>query len=144
MIKKYTSLVLVAMLVVHLAGFYVYFAVRLGDIRMTMREKLADLPEDQLDVVRIPVQQFKSGWIEEREMQWQGNMYDIARVERQEDTMIVYCVHDEDEDNLLNFIGAIIDMGQQDTRPAPMSVVQFFTLKYVVTDFLARNVHLAF
>jgi hypothetical protein len=132
MVKKYTSLLLIGMLVIHLAGFYVYFIVRLGDLRMDMREKLAELPADQLETVRIPLHQFKTSWIEDKEMKWQGKMFDIARVERQDDIVIVYCIHDKDEDGLLSFIGAVIDMSQQDTQSAPSSITQFFSLKCIL------------
>jgi hypothetical protein len=133
MVKKYTSLLLVGVLVIHLAGFYVYFMVRLGDLRMKMREKLAELPADQLEAVRIPLHLFKTSWIEDKEIKWQGKMFDVARVERQDNIVIVYCIHDKDEDNLLSFIGAVIDMSQQDTQSTPSSVTQFFSLKYILT-----------
>lgn len=132
MVKKYTSLLLVCVLVIHLAGFYVYFIVRLGDLRMNMREKLAELPADQLEAVRIPLHQFKTSWIEDKEMKWQGKMFDIARVERHDNFIMVYCLHDKDEDGLLSFIGAVIDMSQQDRQSTPSSVTQFFSLKYIL------------
>jgi len=132
MIRKYTSLLLVALLLVHLAGFYVYFVVRLGDLRMSMREKIALLPAEQLEIVRVPASSFRMHWLEERELKWQGKMYDIARVEKAGNEILVYAVHDKDEDGLLNFISAVVDMARQDTRPTPASVVQFFSLKFVI------------
>lgn len=135
MVKKFTSLLLVGVLLLHLAGFYVYFIVRLGDLRMNMREKLTELPEEQLEAVRIPVHEFKASWIKEKEMKWQGKMFDIARVEHQDDFVMVYCLHDKDEDGLLNFIGAVINMSRQDTRSAPPAVIQFFSLKYILAPF---------
>ncbi len=136
MVKKYISLVLIGLLVIHLAGFYVYFMVRLGDLRMNMREKLETLPTDQLTTVQIPAHQFKAAWLEGREMKWKGNMYDIARVEQKKDFVIVLCLQDKDEDSLLGFISAVIDMSAQDTRSAPVSVTQFFTLKFIVSPAL--------
>jgi hypothetical protein len=69
-------------------------------------------------------------------MKWEGKMYDIARVERAGDTVLIYAVHDKDEDGLLNFIGAVVDMARQDTRPTPASVIQFFSLKFVIDQTL--------
>ena len=59
MAKKFFALLLVALLLVHLAGFYVYFVVRLGDLRMAMCEKLADLPVEQLEIISIPAAEFR-------------------------------------------------------------------------------------
>lgn len=137
MIRKYTAILLVALLLAHLAGFYVYFVVRLGEIRMDMREKIALLPVDQLDIVRVPVASWRSHWMAEREMEWQGKMYDIGRVEAAGDEIIVYGLHDEDEDGLLNFIGAVVETARQDTQPTPAPVVQFFILKFVISQTIA-------
>ncbi len=131
MLKKYTALLLLCMCLTHLAGFYVYFAARLGSIRMAMREKLAELPDDQLDVVTIPAAEFQAAWLEEREMKWQGNMFDIARIENRGSVLDVYCLRDHDEDGLLSFLTAIVETSQQETAKTPPSVVQFFTLEYI-------------
>lgn len=129
--KKILSLIILTLLVVHLTGFYVYFVVRLSSIRTTMREQLAQLPDNQLELVTVPISRFRASWAAEREMKWEGHMYDIARIERSADVMNVYCVRDHDEDGLLNFISAVVNMTQQDTQPAPLSVVKFFTLKFI-------------
>jgi hypothetical protein len=131
MTRKYISLLLVGLFLVHLAGFYVYFVVRMGDIRMEMRKKIALLPAEQLEVLRIPATSFQSSWLEDREMEWQGRMYDIGRVEKGAEEILVYGLHDKDEDGLLNFIGAVVDMARQDTKPTPTPVIQFFSLKFL-------------
>ncbi len=129
--KKYTSAFILVLLVFHLAGSYVYFVVRLGEVRMTMREKLAARPDHQLEIVDIPHSAFRPEWLEEREMKWNGKMYDIARAEALGEIVRVFCLHDEDEDGLLNFLSAVVETSQQDTRQAPGSVIQFFSLKYL-------------
>lgn len=140
MIRKYTALLVVALLLVHLAGFYVYFVVRLGDLRMSMREKISLLPADQLEAVRVPAAEFRKQWLEDREMEWQGNMYDIARIEKSGTDILVYGLHDKDEDGLLNFIGAVVDMARQDAQQTPAPVVQFFALKYVISHSILFHV----
>jgi len=135
--KKAFSFVILVLVLVHLAGFYAYFVVRLGEIRMSMRMKLADLPAEQLQPIPIPVKDFQPSWLDDHEMKWRGNMYDIARVNPGGDVVLVYCLRDNDEDGLLNFMSAVVDMTRQDTRPAPTQVIQFFSLKYVVSPPLA-------
>lgn len=129
--KKYTAVLVLSLLLVHLAGFYVYFVVRLGEVRMEMRQKLASLPAAELEVVKIPRAAFQAHWQDELEMSWNGRMYDIARLESVGDYILVYCLHDEDEDGLLNFLSAVVETSQQDTKEAPGSVIQFFTLEYL-------------
>ena len=130
--KRILSTIILMLRVVHLAGFYVYFVIRLGDIRMDMRDQLAKLPAHQLHVITIPQDQFRISWMEEKEMKWQGNMYDIARVEQSGNVIRVHCLRDYDEDNLLSFLNSVVDMTRQDTQPVPASLMKFFSLKYVV------------
>lgn len=132
MIRRLVSFVILSILTVHLAGVYVFSVVRLSEIRMEQRNRLALLPDDQLDVLQVPVEKFRASWMEEREMEWQGRMYDIARIERSGGEILVYCLHDEDEDNLLDMISAVVEMSRQDSKQAPDSVVQFLTLEYIV------------
>lgn len=132
MLKKYTTVLILALLAFHLAGSYVYFAVRLGEVRMMMRQKLAELPDEALEVIAIPRAAFRSDWLAEHEMKWKGKMYDIARVEWSPTTVLVYCLHDKDEDGLLNFLSAVVETSHQDTRQVPAVVIQFSSLKYVV------------
>jgi hypothetical protein len=134
--KKYFSILILTLLMIHLAGFYVYFVVRLGEVRMEMRKKLASLPDDRLEVVAVPKASFKASWLEEREMKWKGRMYDIARVEVGEKTILVFCLHDEDEDGLLSFLSSVAETSRQDRRDAPDSLVQFFSLKFVTSPVL--------
>lgn len=134
--KKYTAILVLSLLLVHLAGFYVYFVVRLGEVRMEMRKKLADMPETRLEVITIPRESFKASWLEELEMKWQGRMYDIARVEVSMETVRVFCLHDEDEDGLVSFISSVIETSRQDKKETPGTVIQFFSLKYVTAQIL--------
>ncbi len=131
--RRFTSVLVLGLMLAHLAGFYVYFAVRLGEIRMEMRRKLADLPASQLDIVVVPRESFRSSWLDELEMEWGGKMYDIARVESRCEEMVVYCLHDEDEDDLLSIVSGIAEAGQQDNRQAPRMLIQFFGLEYMQT-----------
>ena len=132
--KRFLSVFVLCLMLAHLAGFYVYFVVRLGEVRMEMRKKLADLPPSQLDIVIIPQESFRASWLEELEMKWQGKMYDIARVESRGDEVIVYCLHDKDEDDLLSLVSAIVETGQQDNQQAPTTLIEFFGLEYVPTS----------
>lgn len=139
--QRLFSVLILCLMVAHLAGFYVYFVVRLGEVRMEMRKKLADLPASELEVISVPRESFRSAWLDELEMKWRGNMYDIARVEPQGKYMIVYCLHDEDEDNLLSFLASVVETAQQDNNQAPDSVVQFITLEFVASSVLLPQIN---
>lgn len=134
MLKKYTSLLLVTLLVIHLAGVYAYFAVRLLEIRKVAREQLTQLPADQLQVIAVPLDQFRSSWMDDGELSWHGKMYDIARIETSGNIIMIYCLHDTAEDDLLGFISAVIDLSHQEIPETPFSVIQFNLLEFELQD----------
>lgn len=133
MAKKYISLFLVGLFVLHLAGFYIYFMVRLGEARVTMRQQLATLHSEQLDKVTLPIQEFQSSWWVNREMEWRGEMYDIAKIERHGNWITIFCLRDKKEKEVMAFISNVVKMGSSNRTQTPYSVVQFFTLKFVTT-----------
>ena len=128
--KRVVSIVVVCVLLLHLAGFYIYFVVRLGEIRLEMRHELALLPSNALDLVTIPRSQFQDSWKDKMEMKWKGKMYDIARIESDGETINIFCRHDKDEDDLLSFISAVVNTSQDDQ--VPHSIIQFLTLEFEV------------
>lgn len=129
--KRIISILLVCILVINLAGFYIYFVVRLVELRMEMRQELALLPSDQLEKVIVPLDKFKPSWLAELEMKWNGKMYDIARIEADANGFVVYALHDATEDDLLVFINRVIDVSSNDKNKAPSAIIQFLMLKFV-------------
>lgn len=132
--KKVISILIVCVLLLHLAGFYVYFLVRLGEIRTQIRRELALLPVESLDLITVSKKQFQKSWTDDLEMKWKGRMYDIARVEVDGDVVKVFARHDSAEDDLLSFITSIVQTASQDEQRVPNSVFRFFTLEFEVLN----------
>ena len=126
--KRFISIALVCLLLLHFAGFYVYFIVRLGEIRSQMRQELAMLPAESLDLILVPREQFMKSWLAEMEMKWQGKMYDIARVEFDGDVVKVFGRHDSAENDLLSFVTSLAQTASKDDHPVPNSVLRFFKI----------------
>ena len=58
-------------------------------------------------------------------------MYDIARIEQNNQHIIVYAVHDEAEDNLLSFLDEIAKRPHQDKKSPPSQILQFISLTFL-------------
>ena len=88
--KKYFSIAILSLFLLHLAGFYIYFVIRQGQIHQEMRSKLKKLPADQLDVLHLSATEFKKLARGDDDIEVNEKMYDIARVEIENEKVIVY------------------------------------------------------
>lgn len=132
---------ILSILLINTAGFYVYYAVQLRQIRTEMRLTLRLRPDDQLEVLRLTKKKYTEARVDEHEVRVNGKMYDIARMKISEDSVIVYALHDEKEDDLLTLMGEIISKPLKDRSSMPVEIVQFLTLLFVqpqsATDFFS-------
>jgi len=134
-VKRLSAVFFLLLFVLNFAGSYVYFATRLVQIKHEMRAALRLTPDDQLTRLELPVDAFNRPRVEENEIQVNGRMYDIARMEFQHEKVIVYCLHDEAEDNLLAFLDAVSHRAHQDTKPVPQPIQQFLSLTFLISEF---------
>jgi hypothetical protein len=112
-------------------GVYLYFGVRLFQIRTEMRAALKDLPQEKLEKFSMSQQEFNNVLMDEHEIKVDGRMYDIARVEQDHQLIIVYALHDEAEDNLLSFLDEIAKRPLQDKKSPPSQILQFIALTFL-------------
>ena len=132
--KKALSLSLLLELAVHVVGFYVYFTLRMMEIRQQKRYELSLLPTDQLDLIEVDRADFQPAWEEEMEMQWNNRMYDIARIEKTDSVVKIYCKHDADEDDLLALMNKVAETAGSDKKPVPSSLLSFLSLVFIPTQ----------
>lgn len=70
--------------------------------------------ENELVLFKFSNEELKKGsshieWVEENEFRIEGEMYDVVKKEFKEDTMYLYCLHDEKESVLYSGIVKIIN-----------------------------------
>jgi len=113
------------------AGFYVYYFVKLQQIRMEMREALKFLPEHQLDVLKMTENEFRVARVEEHEVKVNGRMYDIACIAAKGDSVTVYGKHDEKEDNLIALLDHVITAPMKAKDPTSSVTTTFILLIFI-------------
>jgi hypothetical protein len=134
-VRRFISILLLALLVANFAGSYVYFAFRAVQIKREMRALLATLPDEELELIILTPEEFERARVEEHEIKVDGNMFDIARVIDKESRLFVYGVYDENEDNLLSFLNAVLNNLQNDPTQTPPSFSLFSVLVYLPAQF---------
>lgn len=129
--KKAGAILIITLFAAHSVGFYAWFVVRLSDIHAEAKKQLSLAPPDQLSMLQIPAKSFNREWLSDMELEWEGKMYDIAKVEKAGDFILVYARHDADEDELLSLLDTVLRTSQQDQKPVPDTVIQFLSLIFV-------------
>ena len=130
MVKRILSILVLILFLAHFAGFYIYFAVQLKQVRQEMRSQLRNLPTEELKLLTLTPEEFQKARVEEHEVKVDGKMYDIARVEKRDNVILVYCLHDAAEDNLLAFLNKILTLPLKDSH-IPSGILHFYSLNYL-------------
>ncbi len=129
--KKLFAIGLVSLFLLHFAGVYTYFGVRLMAIRQEMRELLKATPDEELELIRLTKSEYEKSLHEEDELELNGKMYDIARVQVKDGVYFVYALNDGAEDNLLSFLDEVLKRSSSDKKPVPSQLISFMNWVYL-------------
>jgi hypothetical protein len=130
-LKRSFSITLIVLFLLNFVGVYLYFGIRLFQIRTEMRAALRDLPKEKLETFSMSQEEFEKVLVDEHEIKMKGRMYDIARIERDHQRIIVYALHDEAEDNLLSFLDEIAKRPLRDKKSPPSQILRFIALTFL-------------
>ena len=115
-----------------------YFGIRQAQIHREMRNKLKTLPADQLDIFHLTPSAYKQALRDGYdELEINGKMFDITRIEVKEEQVIVYALHDSAEDNLLSFLDQVLKSAAQDHQQIPSPLFQFSALTFLLPSTLS-------
>jgi hypothetical protein len=132
--KKIFAIAIVSLFLLHYAGFYAYFGARLMSIRYDMKNKLKELPEEKLEKIVLSKNDFAKIDFDEDELELNGKMYDIAKIIERGDQFIIHALHDASEDNLLSFLDEMVKRSNNDKKPVPSQLLEFFSLVFLPTQ----------
>jgi len=102
MLKRIISIFTVAALLFDAGGYlYIYFQLR-KDFKEESAKKITDyIPEDCLELITFEQKDLQdpniANQIEEGEIEYRGNMYDIYKITRDSERVYLYCINDHNE-----------------------------------------------
>jgi len=131
LVKKIIGIAFLGILLLQVAGSYVYFVVRLSAIRQEMREELKHKPDEHLTLLTLSADEYRKAKVNDHEVKVNGKMYDIARIVVKDKKVLVYALHDEAEDNLLALLHEMVTRSSKDKKPVPSQLIQLLTLQFV-------------
>lgn len=129
--KRIPAFLLFAILLVNTAGFYVYYFITLQRIHREMKAKLRTLPEEELTRLVLSNEDYRKSLVEEDEIKVSGKMFDVGRTQVLKDSVIVFGVYDEKEDDLLALMNEIVSKPFDKDSGVTGSVLQFITLTFL-------------
>jgi hypothetical protein len=133
--KRLLVFILLLVFSLQFTGFYIYYAFRLTEIRREVRSQLKFLPEEKLERFVLTHDQFMTARHGDDELRLQGKMYDIARMESANDSLIIFALHDEAEDNLLSLLTTVVKRTNTDKKPLPLPLFSLLALVYLPATF---------
>ena len=89
-----------------------------------------DIP---LQTLTLSQADFQGAQTRKGEINWQGNMYDIAKTQSIQDSIIIYYIPDEQEDQILSKLNdALQPNPNQNTKPQPLQWIKLACLPYII------------
>lgn len=106
-----------------------------------MKAELINSPQTALQKITLTIADYERAKKDDDEIKWQGSMYDVARVKRSGEIVIVFGLRDEMETNLLAFFESIVQTNQSDGQSPPAALMQYLSLIFTIpsTAFLNHN-----
>jgi hypothetical protein len=114
------------------AGFYMYYAVELHRIKNEMHTALLERPDKELQLLKMTRGQFEDALIEENEIRVEGKTYDVARLKKAGDSLYVYGMHDQAEDDLFTTISKLVADPLKNQNNTPQPVIKFMSLIFLI------------
>jgi hypothetical protein len=129
--KRLAAIVLLIILTANVAGFYVYYVISLKRIHSEMRASIRMLPEHKLTRLVLSRDLYKESLVEDDEIRLHGEMYDVARTSEEEDSIVVYALHDEKEESFMAFANEIMAKPFKPDQSVNTSVIGFIGLIFL-------------
>jgi hypothetical protein len=130
-VKRGSAIFLLVILLVNSVGFYVYYIVQLKQIRWEMQMALAFAPEEKLEKISLTYKQYQLSKVDDHEIRIYDKMYDIGRIKITGDSVLVYCIHDTKEENLMAFLDEITSKPLIGKHAVPSYLIHFLVLVFL-------------
>jgi hypothetical protein len=132
-VRKSSAIIFLILLLANGLGFYVYYVLELWQIKKEMREILKTLPEENLQVLTLTMDQYQDALVEDWEIKVDGKMYDVARISHKNGVVEVFCLYDAKEDNLFLLLGEIVAKPLHSNHKIPSIAVAYLSLIFIAT-----------
>ena len=97
-----------------------------------MKASVLTESENKLSKISFTFAQYDQAKNDEGEIEWQGEMYDVAKTEIHDGHVIVHALRDGAETKLLGFVKSLAKAASFDNHPSPSSLIQYLALIFII------------
>ena len=140
--KRLISIIFLCLLVMKIGGYFTFLTIQQIIFREEAKEKiLQHLPTNKLTKLRFSDHEFHAiDWEEtNQEFYYEGNLYDVVRIEFEQKNHIIFCIADENETEIYSELQQM-SKAQNDEIPIKNTVISFLNLlnlKYTIPPILS-------
>ena len=137
--KRTLSLFIIVLLLANTFGFELFFAIELNICKKESEKAIFFLAEkDVLDIIKIKKdEQQKIINVDENEIRYNNNLYDIVKAEETNSEIIYYCYKDVKENNLIRGFREV-EKEQKNNRTKKGEAR--FVLKNLVKNYIVQKI----
>ena len=137
--KRFLILLTGALAIANIAGIMPFYSLGLMEVKTEIQKELSNEMALQKLVIADAELSDRTvfNWVEGGEFNYQGKMYDMARMEKKEGYTLFFVIQDEKEDNLLTLLKVFYqDNHQNGEGNSPLSHL----LKNLTKDFIPCSI----
>lgn len=112
-------------MVISQAGYVFFYSIQLFGVKADVREKLSGrLPEDSFISISLEDNKASIRWEEPgKEFSLHGEMFDVAKIEKKNGKIILYCLNDKKEEQVLADLSRTLKTSTDDALGGKQGVV---------------------
>ena len=140
--KRIISIIFLFLLVMKIGGYFAFLTIQQIIFREEAKEKiLHHLPANKLTKLSFSDQEIQAiDWEEtNKEFYYEGNLYDVVKIEFEQKNCIIFCLADENETEIYSELQQM-SKAQNDEIPVKNTMISFLNLlnlKYTIPSILS-------
>ena len=142
--KKLFAIFSILLFAFTLCGAMLIFKFQQMGIHNEMERTIAaSKKSSEINILKLSYQEFQANKTSENEIRLNGKMYDIAKIEFENNFVIVHCINDTKEENLFaslaKFFSSPKNSTQQQDNSLPQQFVKFLSLNFLQVEHSFAN-----
>jgi hypothetical protein len=133
-VKKVIPILLTCLILLNSIGYIFIYIERLANNKLEIRAIIKSNRDlSILSTLKFTRKQFNHelNWKEENEFEYNGEMYDVASIEFSDDDVIIYCIRDEVEEQLISSYEKVFGGNLEKDKFTPPPHTSLFNLHLI-------------
>jgi hypothetical protein len=136
-VKRGLAIFLTVVVCVQFSGLYCIFVIRILQLHAERAERLSHASPEEFEILELSVSDYDQARVEDSELEINGRMYDVAKIEVAGSRVKLLVLADDDEDSILTLMDFCVKKGQRNGKTSRL-IVKVFTSLYLPSKFFLQ------